>query len=207
MLEGTAGRRRNLRHRCVPVTGPLAAASPSPSTGTRQLSARVDVPRHRYRHFECQGRHRRRQRHRGGAGLRAAQCFSSASRLVRAEPGRLVERHQRCGEGVAGRYAPQGRAPWASPGQMHGATLLDAGDKPLRPAILWNDGRSEQQCADAREDRAAFARDHGQHRHAWLHRAQAGVGARERARGVQGNPLRVAAQGLRPSAHDGREGQ
>ena len=31
-------------------------------------------------------------------------------------------------------------------GQMHGATLLDAADKPLRPAILWNDGRSEKQC-------------------------------------------------------------
>ena len=30
---------------------------------------------------------------------------------------------------------------------MHGATLLDAADKPLRPAILWNDGRSEKQCA------------------------------------------------------------
>jgi xylulokinase len=32
-------------------------------------------------------------------------------------------------------------------GQMHGATLLDAKDHPLRPAILWNDGRSEAQCA------------------------------------------------------------
>ncbi len=31
-------------------------------------------------------------------------------------------------------------------GQMHGATLLDESDKPLRPAILWNDGRSEKQC-------------------------------------------------------------
>lgn len=31
-------------------------------------------------------------------------------------------------------------------GQMHGATLLDASDRPLRPAILWNDGRSERQC-------------------------------------------------------------
>jgi xylulokinase len=31
-------------------------------------------------------------------------------------------------------------------GQMHGATILDAADKPLRPAILWNDGRSEAQC-------------------------------------------------------------
>ena len=31
---------------------------------------------------------------------------------------------------------------------MHGATLLDAEDKPLRPAILWNDGRSFAECAE-----------------------------------------------------------
>ena len=31
-------------------------------------------------------------------------------------------------------------------GQMHGATLLDASSKPLRPAILWNDSRSAEQC-------------------------------------------------------------
>lgn len=33
-------------------------------------------------------------------------------------------------------------------GQMHGATLLDAADRPLRPAILWNDGRSGAECAE-----------------------------------------------------------
>ncbi|MDD5332746.1 MAG: xylulokinase [Rhodoferax sp.] len=33
-------------------------------------------------------------------------------------------------------------------GQMHGATLLDAGDQVLRPAILWNDGRSHGECAE-----------------------------------------------------------
>jgi len=33
-------------------------------------------------------------------------------------------------------------------GQMHGATLLDRADRPLRPAILWNDGRSEGECAE-----------------------------------------------------------
>ena len=32
-------------------------------------------------------------------------------------------------------------------GQMHGAVLLDAKDAVLRPAILWNDGRSAPQCA------------------------------------------------------------
>src|SRR5271167_15807 len=33
-------------------------------------------------------------------------------------------------------------------GQMHGANLLDDHDKPLRPAILWNDGRSFAECAE-----------------------------------------------------------
>ncbi len=33
-------------------------------------------------------------------------------------------------------------------GQMHGATLLDAADRPLRPAILWNDGRSFAECGE-----------------------------------------------------------
>jgi len=33
-------------------------------------------------------------------------------------------------------------------GHMHGATLLGADDQPLRPCILWNDGRSAAQCAD-----------------------------------------------------------
>ncbi|MDP9012365.1 MAG: xylulokinase [Pseudomonadota bacterium] len=32
-------------------------------------------------------------------------------------------------------------------GQMHGAALLDRDDRALRPAILWNDGRSAAQCA------------------------------------------------------------
>jgi xylulokinase len=31
-------------------------------------------------------------------------------------------------------------------GQMHGAVLLDAADRVLRPAILWNDGRSGAEC-------------------------------------------------------------
>jgi len=31
-------------------------------------------------------------------------------------------------------------------GQMHGAVLLDAADRVLRPAILWNDGRAGAEC-------------------------------------------------------------
>ncbi|MGL1957752.1 MAG: xylulokinase [Colwellia sp.] len=37
-------------------------------------------------------------------------------------------------------------------GQMHGATLLDKDDQILRPAILWNDGRSAEQCQQIETD-------------------------------------------------------
>jgi len=33
-------------------------------------------------------------------------------------------------------------------GQMHGLVALDAGDRVLRPAMLWNDGRTGAQCAE-----------------------------------------------------------
>jgi xylulokinase len=33
-------------------------------------------------------------------------------------------------------------------GQMHGAVLLDSADRVLRPAILWNDMRSDEECAE-----------------------------------------------------------
>lgn len=55
-------------------------------------------------------------------------------------------------EAVAGARAGAGSA-WGAvaaiglSGQMHGATLLDASDRVLRPAILWNDGRSHAECA------------------------------------------------------------
>jgi xylulokinase len=33
-------------------------------------------------------------------------------------------------------------------GQMHGATLLDSSDRVIRPAILWNDGRADNECRE-----------------------------------------------------------
>jgi xylulokinase len=33
-------------------------------------------------------------------------------------------------------------------GQQHGATILDKSGNPLRPCILWNDGRSERECVE-----------------------------------------------------------
>lgn len=37
-------------------------------------------------------------------------------------------------------------------GQMHGATLLGPDQAPLRPAILWNDGRSGAECVALEQD-------------------------------------------------------
>jgi xylulokinase len=48
---------------------------------------------------------------------------------------------------LAARGSTRGVAAVGLSGQMHGATLLDARLRPLRPAILWNDGRSAPQCA------------------------------------------------------------
>jgi xylulokinase len=42
-------------------------------------------------------------------------------------------------------------------GQMHGLVLLDAAGQVLRPAILWNDGRTQAQC-DAMTDKIGFER-------------------------------------------------
>jgi xylulokinase len=42
-------------------------------------------------------------------------------------------------------------------GQMHGLVALDARDRVLRPAILWNDGRTQAQCEEI-ERRVGFER-------------------------------------------------
>jgi xylulokinase len=42
-------------------------------------------------------------------------------------------------------------------GQMHGLVLLDAADRVLRPAILWNDQRTAAECAEI-EERIGLAR-------------------------------------------------
>jgi xylulokinase len=51
-------------------------------------------------------------------------------------------------------FAPEALAEVAAiglSGQQHGATLLDASGGVLRPAILWNDGRSARECRDLLE--------------------------------------------------------
>lgn len=42
-------------------------------------------------------------------------------------------------------------------GQMHGAVVLGADNRPLRPAILWNDGRADGICNALAQDHPALA--------------------------------------------------
>src|SRR4029078_388864 len=42
-------------------------------------------------------------------------------------------------------------------GQMHGLVTLDSSDRPIRPAILWNDQRTGEECAEI-EERVGFHR-------------------------------------------------
>jgi xylulokinase len=46
-------------------------------------------------------------------------------------------------------------------GQMHGAVLLDAANRPLRPAILWNDGRSFREAQELGAEHPGLARTMG----------------------------------------------
>ncbi|MBB4041714.1 xylulokinase [Microvirga flocculans] len=46
-------------------------------------------------------------------------------------------------------------------GQMHGAVLLDGTGRPLRPAILWNDGRSFREARDLGERHPELSRAAG----------------------------------------------
>jgi xylulokinase len=57
-------------------------------------------------------------------------------------------------EDVLGRL-PDG--PIGLSGQMHGLVVLDAAQRVLRPAILWNDQRTADECREI-EDRIGFAR-------------------------------------------------
>ena len=71
-------------------------------------------------------------------------------------------------------------------GQMHGAVLLDAGGAVLRPAILWNDGRSDAECTALEETHPELAAIAGVRPMAgftapkllWLHRHEPEIHAR-----------------------------
>lgn len=101
----------------------------------------------------------------GTSGVKAVLCDDAQAILAQAEAPLSVERpHPLWSEqspkswwaavesviSQLGQAAPDALAQVRGiglSGQMHGATLLDRNDTILRPAILWNDGRSGAECA------------------------------------------------------------
>ena len=61
-------------------------------------------------------------------------------------------------------------------GQMHGAVLLDSEDRVLRPAILWNDMRSDKECDELTQTATELHRIAGNLAMPRLHRAQTALG-------------------------------
>ena len=69
-------------------------------------------------------------------------------------------------------------------GQMHGATLLGDDGRPLRPAILWNDGRSHAECERLERHCPSLHSIAGNLGDAGLHGAKAALGGASRAGSV-----------------------
>ena len=64
----------------------------------------------------------------------------------------LARRHPRFMSGVQG---------IGLSGQMHSAVFLDEADEPIRPAILWNDGRSTREASELAQLGLALQRETG----------------------------------------------
>ena len=80
-------------------------------------------------------------------------------------------------------------------GQMHGLVMLDENDEVIRPAILWNDGRTGKETNYLNEVIGAF-RVHRQHRFCRLYCPEDSLGKRERAGKFCPDQQDHAAEGL-----------
>ena len=87
-------------------------------------------------------------------------------------------------------------------GQMHGLVALDADEQVLRPAILWNDQRTGEQCAEIEEriGLSALIAATGNRALTGFTAPEAAVAARARARRLRADRAHPAAEGLRPPA-------
>ena len=104
----------------------------------------------------------------GTSGVKAVAVSRDGDVVARAErgyplstprPGWAEQDPEQWWEAAQGALADLGVEPTSLglSGQMHGLVLLDADERVLRPAILWNDGRTGAECAEI-EERIGFER-------------------------------------------------
>ena len=99
----------------------------------------------------------------GTTGVKALRISSEGEVLARAEqpyplatpePGWAEQDPEdwwRASEAALAEVGGDGVAGIGLSGQMHGLVALDAADRVLRPAILWNDQRTGEECAEIEE--------------------------------------------------------
>ena len=128
------GRRRRLRARVRRARGVTATeACSSGSTSARPAS----------------------RRSRSRATARCSRARSAATRSSTPQPGWAEQDPEDWWRATQAALAEPRREPAAIglSGQMHGLVVLDANDRVLRPAILWNDQRTGAECAEIEERR------------------------------------------------------
>ena len=167
----------------------------------------VDVSRHRHRHVERQGRRHGRRRPSGGDGQCTACPLPSPAAVVRAGAAGLVagRRRQPRRPGQPGAGSHGGRARHRPVGPDAGRRLCSMPPtRPIRPALLWNDGRASAECADLHRCLEDFADIVGC-------RAMPGFSAPKllwltaaRTRRHDARPAHPAHEGLHPPAPDRR---
>ena len=95
----------------------------------------------------------------GAVLARAEVAASAVARRARAGPSRIPgtggPAPRPCSRSSA---APARSAAIGLTGQMHGLVALDAAGGVLRPAMLWNDGRTAAECAEIEQTRRPRAR-------------------------------------------------
>ena len=87
-------------------------------------------------------------------------------------------------------------------GQMHGLVALDASDQVIRPAILWNDGRTEEETRYLNEEIGTDKL--AEYTVCRLYRSQTSLDAETRAGTFCPDPEDHAAKGLPVLPHDRR---
>ena len=81
---------------------------------------------------------------------------------------------------------------------MHGAVVLDRSDRPVRPAILHNDGRAVAEAAELARDHARAGGNRRREADAGFHRAEAPVAEEARAGQLAADRVCARAEGLSP---------
>ena len=88
---------------------------------------------------------------------------------------------------------------------MHGAVLLDRDGEPIRPTILWNDGRAAAECDELQAAVPDLVRDRRHCRDAGLHRPKASLAEAARAGKLRAHRKGRSAEGLPSAPPDRRD--